>query len=202
MEKSAATDYPIHELIATRWSPVGFAPQPVAEADLRSCLEAARWAASSYNEQPWSFLIARRQDEAAFAKMLQYLVEPNRVWAQNAGVLMLTCTNHLFARNGKPNTAALHDLGLAVANLTLEATARGLYVHQMKGILPEKAHQDYGVPDSVEVVTAVAIGTLADPETLPPELRQRDMAERTRKPQASFVFENTWGGSVQPDAGA
>jgi nitroreductase len=124
MSKQAVTAHPVHELIARRWSPYAFADRPVAEADLRSLFEAARWAASSYNEQPWSYLVARREDAQEFARLLGCLVEGNRVWAQHVPVLALGCTSLKFTRNGQPNAAAVHDLGLASATLTLEATAR------------------------------------------------------------------------------
>lgn len=193
MKKPADVDYPIHDLLSQRWSPVGFEPKSVPTADLCSCLEAARWAASCFNEQPWSFIIAERDNSEEFAKMLAVLVEANQSWAKNAGVLMLACTNHKFLRNDKTNNAALHDLGQAVANLSVEATARGLAVHQMKGLLIDDAHKTYDVPESIEVVTAIAIGYAADPETLSDELKQRDQAGRQRKPISKFVFRGEWG---------
>lgn len=125
--------------------------------------------------------------------MLSLLVEANQVWAKNAGVLMLACANHFFVRNDKPNTAALHDLGLAVANLAIEATARDLFVHEMKGFDAEKAHEVYDVPEQIEVVTALALGYAAEPETLPDDLKARDLAGRTRKPISKFVFRGEWG---------
>src|SRR5262245_29146922 len=124
----ATTDHPVHELIAARWSPYAFSDRPVARADLLSLFEAARWAASSYNEQPWSYLVATREDPEEFARALSCLVEGNQAWAKAAPVLALACTSLKFARDGRPNAAAIHDLGLASANLVLEATARGLAV--------------------------------------------------------------------------
>jgi len=132
--KQARSKHSIHELIASRWSPYTFDPRPVEPDKLLSCLEAARWAASSYNEQPWSFIVARREDEAQFDQMLGCLVEANRAWAKNAGVLILTVVSRFFTRNGKPNRVAEHDIGLAAGNLTVQATALGLHVHQMAGI--------------------------------------------------------------------
>src|SRR5262245_29708759 len=129
-QKQAKPDHPIHELIARRWSPYGFADRPVATEDLRSLFEAARWAASSYNEQPWSYIVASKDNPEEFARLLSCLVEGNQAWAKAAPVLALGCTSLHFARNGQPNAAAVHDLGLASATLTLEATARGLFVHQ------------------------------------------------------------------------
>jgi nitroreductase len=193
MSKLAVTDHPVHELIAQRWSPYGFADRPVAEADLRSLFEAARWAASSYNEQPWSYIVARREDGEGFAKLLSCLVEGNRVWAQHAPVLALGCTSLKFKLNDKPNAAAIHDLGLASATLTLEATGRGLSVHQMIGILPDQARAMYAVPEGVQPLTGLAIGYVGDPASLPEKIRPRDLGARTRKPLAEFVFGERWG---------
>ncbi|MBM3997445.1 MAG: nitroreductase family protein [Planctomycetes bacterium] len=191
--KQAAPDHPIHDLLAKRWSPYAFADRAVSDADLRSLFEAARWAASSYNEQPWRYIVATKANPAEFDKLLSCLVEANQVWAKAAPVLALCCTSLVFTLNNKPNAAALHDLGLASASLTLEATARGLCVHQMIGILPDRARQLYHIPDSVQPLTALAIGYVADPATLPEKIRPRDLAPRTRRPLAEFVFSGDWG---------
>lgn len=192
----AATDHPVHELIANRWSPYAFAVRTVGDEDLRSIFEAARWAPSSFNEQPWRFLVARKQDAAAFATMLSCLTESNRLWAQHAPVLALGVSKRTHARNGKPNRAALHDLGLAAANLSLEATARGLCVHQMIGIEPETARRTYHVPGDFDVLTGIAIGYPADPATRLPEFGARDSVRRSRKPLREILFEGNWEQSV------
>src|SRR5689334_19809323 len=124
MTMRAATDHPVHELIAARWSPYAFADRAVASDDLLALFEAARWAPSSYNEQPWSYLVATRDEPEEFARLLSCLVEGNQAWARAAPVLALGCTSLQFTRNGQPNAAAVHDLGLASAMLVLEATAR------------------------------------------------------------------------------
>jgi nitroreductase len=192
-QKQASTDHPIQELLARRWSPYGFADRPVAREDLVSVFEAARWAPSSYNEQPWSYIVATKEDAAEFAKVLGCLVEGNQGWAQAVPVLALGCTSLRFTRNGQPNAAAVHDLGLAAGNLCVEATARGLHVHQMIGILPDKAREVFRIPEGVQAVTALAIGYAADPAKLPDKLRERDLAPRQRKPLANFVFTGQWG---------
>ncbi|MFH0946138.1 MAG: nitroreductase family protein [Planctomycetota bacterium] len=195
MSKRAITDHEIHELIATRWSPYGFQDRAVPVDDLRALLEAARWAPSSYNEQPWSFIVATREDADAHARALSCLVEANQAWARAVPVLLLCCTSLQFRRTGKPNGVALHDLGLAAANLSLEATSRGLAVHQMAGILPGRIRELYAVPAGVQPVTAIAVGYAAAPETLPETLGQRDTAPRGRRPLADFVFGAKWGES-------
>ncbi len=192
-DKKASTDYPIHDLLADRWSPYGFVDRPVAQTDLRSLFEAARWAASSYNEQPWSYFVASRENPTEFTRLLSCLVEANQEWAKAAPVLALGVVSLRFARNNKDNRAAVHDLGLAAGNLLVEATARGLCVHQMIGILPDKAREVYQIPEHYEAWTAMAIGYKADPSKLPDALRERDLAPRQRKPVSQFVFTGKWG---------
>jgi nitroreductase len=190
--KKAATDYPIQQVLAKRWSPYGFEDRPVSEADLRSLFEAARWAASSYNEQPWSYLVATRENSREFERLLSCLVETNQAWAKAAPVLVLGVVNLRFAKNNQDNRAAVHDLGLAAGNLLVEATARGLSVHQMIGILPDKAREVYRIPEHSEAWTAIAIGYKADPAKLPDALKERDLAPRQRKPLSEFVFTGQW----------
>ena len=190
--KKAVTDHPILKALAERWSPYGFEDRPVSEADLRSLFEAARWAASSYNEQPWSFLVATREDPPEFGRLLSCLVEANQAWAKTAPVLVLGIVSLRFAKNNQDNRAAVHDLGLAAGNLSVEATVRGLSVHQMIGILPDKARQLYQIPEHFEAWTAMAIGYKADPATLPAALKERDLTPRQRKPLSEFVFTGGW----------
>ena len=190
--KQATPAHPVHDLIARRWSPYAFADRPVSDADLRSLFESARWAASSYNEQPWRYIVATQADPVAFDRLLSCLVEGNRAWAKAAPVLALGCVGLNFILNGKPNAAAEHDLGLASASLTFEATARGLDVHQMIGILPERAREVYRIPDGFRPLTGLAIGYAADPDTLPEKLRERDLAPRARRPLAEFIFGGEW----------
>jgi nitroreductase len=189
----AVTDYPIHELIASRWSPYCFANRSVSDEDLRSIFEAARWAASSYNEQPWSYIVAKKEEPGEFERVLSCLVEGNQKWAKSASALALGISRLNFARNNEPNRAAIHDLGLASANLVLEAAARGLATHQMIGILPDKVRELYAVPEGHEPMTAVAIGYAGDPITLPEGMRTRDAARRPRKPLKEFIFGGKWG---------
>ena len=193
MSKMAKTDHPILETLASRWSPYGYADKAVDDADLRSLLEAARWSASAFNEQPWHYIVARRSDGEQYHRLLPCLVEANQAWAKAAPVLVLTVVAEKYARNGKENGSALHDLGQASANLTTEAVARGLSVHQMAGIDPERAREIYGIPEGFRAVTGLAIGYAADPASLPDQLRERDTASRQRKPLADFVFTGRWG---------
>jgi nitroreductase len=190
--KKAVTDYPIQHALADRWSPYGFEDRPVAEADLCSLFEAARWAASSYNEQPWNYLVAIKENSKEFDQLLSCLVEANQGWAKAAPVLVLGVVSLRFAKSAKDNRAAVHDLGLASGNLVLEATTRGLSVHQMIGILPDKAREVYQIPEHFEAWTAMAIGYNADPATMPDALKERDLASRQRRPLNEFVFADHW----------
>jgi nitroreductase len=192
-QKQALTDHPIHEFLAERWSPYAFENRSVATADLCSLFEAARWSASSYNEQPWSYIVATREQPDHFQQLLSCLLEGNQLWAKDAPVLALGIVSHKFTRNHQDNRSAIHDLGLASGNLVLEATARGLCVHQMIGILPDRARDLYAIPENSEAWTGLAIGYRGDPITLPDALKERDLAPRQRKPLAQFVFSGKWG---------
>jgi len=193
MSKTADTDHPIQDLLAERWSPYAFADRDVSDEDLRSLFEAVRWSASSYNEQPWSYVVATRSRPDGFERLLSCLAEANQAWARHAPVLALGITRHAFVRNGKPNAAAEHDLGLAAGNLLLEAGARGLYVHQMIGILPDRARELYAIPEHSHALTGLAVGYRGEVEALQESLRERELAPRTRKPLTEFVFGERYG---------
>lgn len=190
--KKASTHHPIQECLSERWSPYGFDSSPVSDADLESMFEAARWAPSAYNEQPWRYIVARRADSGHFEKVLSCLVDGNRVWAAFAPVLALGVASRRFSRNGRENGTALHDLGLASANLLAEATSRGLFVHQMSGILPDRARELFGIPEGFDAITGIAVGRLGHPGGLPADLASRDLEPRTRNPLAGFVFGARW----------
>ncbi len=164
MKKPAASDFPVHDLIRDRWSPRAFSDRDVPRDVLKSLFEAARWAPSCYNEQPWAYLVATRDDKESFA-----------------------------AKNSTPNRNAQYDTGAASALLSLEATAHGLAVHQMAGFDAEKARQVFGIPAGWEAIAALAIGYPGDPDSLPQPLREREVAPRTRKPLSEFVMAGNWG---------
>jgi nitroreductase len=188
MSKRAKTDHPVSDFIADRRSPYVFSSRPVARADLLSLFEAMRWAPSSYNEQPWSYIVATREETAEFERLLSCLLESNQEWARVVPVLALGVVTSVFKRNGKPNPAAEHDLGLAAGNLVAEATVRGLSVHQMIGILPDRARELYEIPEGSHAFTGIAIGYAGDPDAAPAKLGDRDRSERSRKPLSEFVF--------------
>ena len=191
--KAAHLDHPIAELIADRWSPCAFSDRDVPSEVLQSLFEAARWAASSYNEQPWRYMVATLANPFDYDRLLSCLVEGNQGWAKTAPVLALGCIAENFTQNGKPNAAAEHDLGAASTSLALEATARGLAIHQMIGIQADRARELFQIPDGFTPLTALAIGYPGDPESLPEKIRQRDLASRSRNPLKEFVYGLEWG---------
>lgn len=196
MERPAPADHPIHELIARRWSPRAFDSRPVPREALLQVFEAARWAASSFNEQPWRFLVAAREDAANHALLADCLVPGNRAWAAQAPVLGLSAASMSFARTGKPNRHAWHDVGLACANLWLQAISLGLQAHFMAGFDPEKARSTLAIPAGFEPVAMFVLGYPGDLTTLPANLQAAEQAARQRRPQADSVFRGTWGNKV------
>jgi nitroreductase len=193
VEKPAETAYPIEELLKRRWSPRAFADRPIEPEKLLRLWEAARWSASTANQQPWYFIVATKQDEAEHTCLLSCLRENNQQWASRAPVLMVSVAKLTFDANGQPNRHAFHDVGLAVANLITQATALGLGVHQMAGFYPDRVRELYGVPEGFEPVAGIVLGYAGDPDILPDDLKQRELAPRVRKPLESFVFQGAWG---------
>ncbi len=177
-----------HDLLSARWSPREFANRDIDDDTLRSLLEAARWAPSCFNEQPWRFVVGRRQDGDTHARLATVLVDRNREWAQHAPLLVLSAASMTFARNGKPNRHAFHDVGLAVATMTVQATSMGLAVHQMAGFDRDAARTAFAIPDDVEPVAMIAIGYYADAATRPDS--------RARRPLVDTAFAGTWGDPV------
>ncbi len=185
-------DHPIHDLLLHRWSPRAFASRPVEREKLLSLFEAARWAASSANEQPWSFVFATHADTAAFETLASCL-NPGNSWAKAAPVLALSIAKLNFTHSGGPNRHAWHDVGFAVGNLCFEATSLGLYMHQMAGFNADTARQVCEVPETHAPVAMMAIGYLGDPSTLNDELRKREESPRHRKSLADFVYSGKFG---------
>ncbi len=191
-EKLSDNQHSIIEALRQRWSPLAFSDRPVESEKLRQILEAARWAASSYNEQPWSFIVATKDNPTEFDRLLSCLAEGNQEWAKNAPVLMLSVAKLQFERNGTENRHAFHDVGAAAASLAIQAAELGLLIHQMAGFDAAKAREAYSIPEGYEPVAAIALGYLGDPESLSERLKQREFSARTRKPLNTFVFSGSW----------
>lgn len=190
MNQTAPTDVAIHEPLRQRRSPYAFDPErTVADDDLHALFEAARWMMSSYNAQPWRYIVGTRDGSPEIRdRILNVLLEGNQPWASNAPVLALGIVQHHFEHNGKPNKAAVHDLGAASAGLTIEAVARGLAVHQMIGIDPDKARDTFALADGLEAFTGLAIGYPGDASVIPEAYAQRDRKPRERKPLAEIIL--------------
>lgn len=185
--KHALTTYPVQETIRKRWSPRAFASYPVAPETLQQVFEAASWAASAMNAQPWRYIYAHHANQETFQKMVDCLLPGNQPWAKHAPVLILALAQTQFD-NGSPNPAALHDLGMANANLMLEATALGLHGHFMGGFDPAKTKAAFELPDSLQPVAFLALGYLGEADQLEEPFRSREQAPRQRKPVAEVAF--------------
>jgi nitroreductase len=188
MDKTASTQHALHSLIAQRWSPRSFDPKtPISPEDAEALFEAAGWAASSMNEQPWRYYFAHRSDEEGFQDLLDCLVDGNQVWAKNAAVLIAISYRENFEKNDKENVTAKHDTGLANANLVLEALSRNIYAHMMGGYHKDKTIDLLQMQDE-SPVCFMALGYLDDPEALPNDkLRDSEKAKRTRKPLDEII---------------
>jgi nitroreductase len=193
MQNPAPTAIPLHDIVKHRWSPRAFSDNNVNPEILRSLFEAARWAPSSSNMQPWAYIVGTRNEKDEYAKVLSTLVEFNQGWAKNAPVLALSVAQTRNPKDGAPNKWAFHDVGSASAQLTFEANSHGLLVHQMAGLDANKAREVFTIPPDWEAVAALAIGYPGDPQSLPEKLRQRELAPRRRKPLSEFVMTGRWG---------
>jgi nitroreductase len=183
----------VHELFRARWSPRAFSDRQISNEDLKTILEAGRWAASSFNEQPWRFLVARKSDGAAYDKILNLLVPQNQAWAKTAPVLFIMAAKRTFSHSGQPNRYNIHDAGQALAYVFLQATALGLHAHGMAGFDYDRARTELGIPDDYDVAAAAALGYVGSPDQLNEQQRQMELAKRTRKPLNEIVFGAEFG---------
>jgi nitroreductase len=202
LAKDAETRYPINDLLRRLWSSRAFADEPVSDEVLGSLFEAARWAPSAGNGQPWSFVVAvRERDPEGFARALAVLNESNRVWVQHAPVLIFAITRRI-REDGREHGKAQYDLGLAVKGLVVQATDLGLMVRQMGGFDGVAARETFDIPAGYEPVAAIAVGYPGEGDNLTDELREREAAPRERKPLESFVFGTRFGETYEGLAAA
>lgn len=171
----------LQSFIKDRISPYAFLEKAIDDESLKLLFEAARRAPSSFNEQPWRFLYARKDDEE-FDIFLSLLMEGNREWTRNIPLIGISCAKLNFSLNGKPNKYALHDTGLAMGGLLAQATFMGIRVHQMGGFYPDKAKELLKIPDEYEPVAMFVIGYQGEAGQLPTDLKKRELMERVRKP--------------------
>lgn len=184
-------EHPIESLFFRRWSPRAMTGEPITEAEMLSLFEAARWAPSTYNEQEWRFLYARR-DTPPWAVFFELLAEGNQAWCRQAALLCVVAAHKVFQRNGKPNPVHLFDSGSAFENLALQGTAMGLVVHGMQGFDFEKARQSLGVPQDFAIAAMFAVGRPGDPDQLSPDHRKIEVPS-SRKPVPEIICEGRFG---------
>lgn len=194
-DREAPADHPIEPLLRRRWSPRSFTGAPVGRAALDSLLEAARWAASSSNQQPWHLIVARKAEEPeAFARLLGVLAPGNQAWADRASVLMLAVARMTNPANGNPNRHAFYDTGAAMAQMALQAAALGMQLHQMGGFDAARAREAFAIPEGYDPAAAIALGPVGVAEALPEALAAREVAPRQRRPIGDWAFFGAWRG--------
>jgi len=181
----------ILEIIQERWSPVAFSSSKVEEYKLKAMFEAAGYAPSCNNEQPWLFVYTTQDEKEAFNDYMGFLAEGNKLWAKNAYALAISMARTKFSHNDKPNRFAFYDTGMAVTNLLLQAQTLDIFVHQMGGYSIEKVKEYFSLGDGIEPIAMMAIGYLGDGSDLSPELLKRDEKRRPRKSVSEFVFKNS-----------
>lgn len=192
-DKPAPVDHPVHPLVRARWSPRAFADRLVEREKILIILEAGRWAASCFNWQPWHFILATRDHRAEFERMLDCLIPFNRTWAKTAPLLMITLASQKVPGKDERNPHGWHDVGLASAQMALQATHLGLMAHIASGIEADRIRETYDLPTDVDPVTAMAFGYVGDPAALPEKLAAREFDPRERKPLDEYVFTGRWG---------
>ncbi|MEX2595904.1 MAG: nitroreductase family protein [Salibacteraceae bacterium] len=187
--KIPTTQNDVKSFIKNRWSPRAFADQSITQQSLNTLFEAASWAASSMNEQPWNYLYAHRGSEA-YKKMVDCLADGNKTWAKNAAVLVITTSKKHFDRNDKPNRHAMHDLGAANTALLLQALSQDIYGHMMGGFDMEQTLDTFNInPETHEISCFMALGYLGSSDMLDEPLKERELKERSRKPLEAFTKE-------------
>jgi nitroreductase len=195
MTKEAITTYPVHALIQNRWSARAFAEKPITTEEIHTILEAASWAPSAMNEQPWHYSYAQK-GTPGFEAMWECLLPGNQPWTKHAATLVLCISNRTFETTGQPNHYHLHDAGLANANLLFQATSMGIYGHIMGGFDRDKVKETFGLTENEEAVCVIALGYLGSSEQLPEPFKSRELGQRTRKPLLQVAREVSFEGAL------
>jgi nitroreductase len=194
--KHAPATEEVLPVMRARWSPRSFSDREVSSADLRKVFEAARWAPSSYNEQPWRFLVGLRNSET-YQKIGSALAPFNQAWALKAPVLILGAAKKHFSHNNAPNNFAVFDLGAASGFMTLQAAELGLSAHQMAGYDQDVARKAFQIPDAFDLGSVMALGYQGEPSALTNEqMLKQETSPRTRKPLSEIVL-SAWGESAK-----
>lgn len=192
-EQLERSKLPIHPILNARFSPRAFSSRDLTDQEVELLMEAARWAPSSHNEQPWRFLVTRRGQEG-HAALLSSLIHSNQIWAEKAPVLVLNMVMRDFAFNQKPNYHAWHDLGGALAQLTAQATSMGIGLHQLAGFHGEVARVAFNIPEHMELVSVLAVGFWGEPDSLEGHLRERELNHSSRKELSELVSYGSFPG--------
>lgn len=177
--KAPSLDFDIHPLLQKRWSPLSFSEESISKEQIQELFEAARWAASANNEQPWRYLYALR-GTAGFDRVWEGLLPGNQVWANSAAALVVSLYRKNFQRNNQSNPWAMHDVGMANAQLVLQATHRDIYTHMMAGFDRDKLTQTLGLDEETEIMAVLALGYLGEDTNLPDKYRARERSKRQR----------------------
>ena len=199
MQKPAITQVPINEVIAKRWSPRAFdANKVVSHEQLIVLLEAARWAPSCFGDEPWRFIVWNKgAEEGAWQQAFDCLAPSNQTWVKHAPLLILVCANTLFGHNQTPNRWGQYDTGAAAENLCLQASSMGLAAHQMGGFNSDLAREKFAIPSQYIPMAMLAVGYEGDSNSLPDDLKARELAQRKRKPLGELFFEGVWDKPVK-----
>ncbi len=192
MEKPAITDLKLHPILNTRWSPRSFTTQVPDKETLKRIFEAARWAPSSSNEQPWRFIVGIKGDKT-WDNVFETLVDFNQKWARLAPVLAISIGKKMSSKSNRPNKSFTYDVGQSLAYITFQAMQEDIYVHQMGGLDTEKAAELFNVPEDYQVITAFAMGYKGEPELLEDNFEEMEKAKRQRIELKEILFEGEFG---------
>ena len=192
MQKPAITNIDINNLSKNRWSPRAFSNKPVEPEKITALLEAARWSPSAFNEQPWRFIVGKKEDDT-WNNILKSLIEWNQQWAKTAPLLVLNIARINFTHNNTPNDVALYDLGQAVAAMTLEGVHQNLFSHQMTGFDGVLVEKLFNIPEGYKAVSVTAFGYYGNPQDIPDDIAKMETNERSRKEIREIVFSTSFG---------
>jgi len=195
IEKRAETEVPINELLANRWSGRAFdVTRDISQDQFMGLFEAIRWSPSCYGDQPWRYIVCgKATNKDSWQMAFECLAEGNQTWAQHAPVLLLAIADTVLSQNGKPNRWGQYDTGAASMSLCVQATELGLMVHQMGGFNADKAKELFEIPEQYIPMAMIAIGYQLAMEEIPEEQKERELAERARRPLLDSIFDGKWG---------
>jgi len=190
--KEAQPDFPIHSLLAKRWSPRAFQNKKVEREKLLSIFEAARWSPSGSNQQPWTYIVGMKGDNT-YKRIFECLVEFNQIWTKTVPVLVLSCGKKVMNEKEEINPYYMYDVGQSVAHMTFQAMHEGLHIHQMGGFDTEKTVRLFEIPAKYKPLSVIAIGYLGEHTLLPERMQKSELDERTRFESKEWIFSGKFG---------